>query len=124
MSSVRTLLSVDPDAATPPFEQVRQQLTRLIETGRLVTGERLPPVRQLAADLDLAVNTVARAYKELEAAGLVTTRRGAGTRVAPRPSVDASLVEEAAQEYLTRAGALGVSPDRALEVLEIVARRR
>lgn len=118
------LLSIDPDDAAPPFEQVRRQLTLLIESGRLVTDERLPPVRRLAADLDLAVNTVARAYRELEAAGLVTTRRGAGTRVAPRAPADASLLEEAAQEYLTRAEELGVSADRALQVLEIVAGRR
>ena len=117
------LLRIDPDDAAPPFEQVRRQLTLLIESGRLVTDERLPPVRGLAADLDLAVNTVARAYRQLEAAGLVTTRRGAGTRVAPRASADSSLLEEAAREYLTRAEALGVSTDRALQVLEVVARR-
>lgn len=117
------LLTIDLEAADPPFEQVRRQLTLLIESGRLVTDERLPSVRQLAADLDLAVNTVARAYRELESAGLVTTRRGAGTRVAPRPAADAAGLEAAAQEYLTRAIALGASPDRAVQVLEVVARR-
>lgn len=121
---VSQLLTIDLEGSTPPFEQVRHQLTLLIETGRLVAGERLPSVRGLAEGLGLAPGTVARAYKELEAAELVTTRRGAGTRVAERPSADTSQLEVAAQEYLDRARALGAGPDRAAQVLEIVARRR
>jgi GntR family transcriptional regulator len=73
---------VDLEVAEPPFEQVRPQLAGLIATGRLLPGDRLPTVRALAADLGLAANTVARAFKELEAAGLVETRRRAGTVVA------------------------------------------
>lgn len=117
------LLRVDLEDPTPPFEQVRRQLTLLIETGQLVAGERLPSVRGLADDLGLATGTVARAYRELETADLVTTRRGAGTRVAERPESDASLLEAAAQEYLDRVRELGAGPDRAIQVLEIVARR-
>ena len=117
------LLRIDLEDPTPPFEQVRRQLTLLIETGQLVAGERLPSVRGLADDLGLATGTVARAYRELEAADLVTTRRGAGTRVAERPESDASLLEAAAQEYLDRVRQLGAGPDRAIQVLEIVARR-
>ena len=124
MSVAVTIDLVDP---TPPFEQVRRQLTLLIETGQLVTDERLPSVRQLAGDLGLATGTVARAYRELEAAGLVTTKRGGGTRVADRPSSAStaamSLLEDAAREYLARAMALGAGPDRAIQVVEIVSRR-
>ena len=76
------LLVVRDDDPTPPFEQVRRQLAALVASGALAPDQRLPPVRQLAGDLGLAVGTVARAYRELEAAGAVTTRRGAGTRVA------------------------------------------
>ena len=117
------LLRVDLEDPTPPFEQVRRQLTLLIETGQLVAGERLPSVRGLADDLGLATGTVARAYRAREAADLVTTRRGAGTPVAARPESDASLLEAAAQEYLDRVRQLGAGPDRAIQVLEIVARR-
>lgn len=124
MSDVVTIDLGDP---TPPFEQVRRQLTLLIETGQLVTGERLPSVRQLAGDLGLATGTVARAYRELEAAGLVVTKRGGGTRVADRPAAASpaatSLLEDAARDYLARATALGVGPDRAIQVVEIVSRR-
>ncbi|MGW1362180.1 GntR family transcriptional regulator [Streptomyces chartreusis] len=74
-----------PSARYRRFEQIRARLAGLIRTGRLTEGECLPTVRQLAADLDLAPGTVARAYRELEVAGLVCTRRGAGTRVAALP---------------------------------------
>lgn len=68
------LITVDPDSPVPPYEQVRVQLAELIGDGRLPVGSRLPTVRQLAADLRLAANTVARAYRELEGAGLLETR--------------------------------------------------
>ena len=76
-------LHVDGQDPTPPFEQLRRQLVAVIESGTLEEGARLPPVRQLAADLALATGTVARTYRELEKAGLVRSRRGAGTTVAP-----------------------------------------
>ncbi|WP_153502872.1 GntR family transcriptional regulator [Cumulibacter manganitolerans] len=76
-------LHVEAGDPTPPFEQLRRQLSSLIVTGALEAGRRLPPVRQLAADLRLSPGTVARTYRELEQAGLVQTRRGAGTRVRP-----------------------------------------
>ncbi|MGW3120203.1 GntR family transcriptional regulator [Streptomyces sp. NPDC001107] len=76
---------VDTVSPVPPYEQIRAQLAALISSGRLPENERLPPIRQLAADLGLASGTVARAYRELEAAALIHTRRGAGTRVAPPP---------------------------------------
>ena len=75
-------LVVDTRDPTPPYEQLRRQLVDLIGAGVLPVGARLPPLRQLAADLGLAVGTVGRTYSELEAAGLVTSRRGAGTRIA------------------------------------------
>ena len=77
-STVLRVLTTDP---TPPYEQLRRQLSELISSGVLGPGDRLPPLRQLAADLGLAVGTVARTYRELEAAGLVRSRRGGGTRV-------------------------------------------
>ncbi|EWT07490.1 GntR family transcriptional regulator [Intrasporangium chromatireducens Q5-1] len=83
-------VSVDADDPTPPYEQIRGQVARLIEAGRLAPGDRLPTVRQLAGDLRVAPGTVARAYKELEMAGLVETRRAAGTRVAQRPVLTSS----------------------------------
>ncbi len=85
--SAEPSVRLDPRSAVPPFEQVRQQIAELIRAGVLRPDERLPAVRQLAGDLGLAAGTVARAYQELESAGLVTTGRGAGTRVARSPAV-------------------------------------
>jgi GntR family transcriptional regulator len=75
-------ISVDLRSATPPYEQIRSQISSLIATGALPVGSRLPTVRSLAADLGIAAGTVARAYKELEAAGLLESRRRNGTIVA------------------------------------------
>lgn len=79
-----TALRLDLEDPTPPYEQLRRQLVDLIEAGALAEGERLPPLRQLARDLGVAVGTVGRTYAELEAGGLVVSRRGAGTRVLAR----------------------------------------
>jgi GntR family transcriptional regulator len=107
-------LTVNPDDPTPPYEQLRRQLVDLIEAGALVEGERLPPLRQLAGDLGLAVGTVARTYRELEMAGLVRSRRGGGTRVAltaPKPSARERQARLAglAAAYVMKARSLGAS---------------
>ena len=104
---------IDATSAVPPFEQVRQQIADLIHSGVLIEGQRLPPVRQLASDLGLANGTVARAYQELETAGLVITKRAAGTRVAPAamlsPDARADALTRQAHEYLHAGRRLGAS---------------
>jgi len=74
-------LSVDTADPTPPYEQLRRQLEQAVRSGAVPAGHRLPPIRQLARDLGLAAGTVARTYRELEQAGLVSAARGGGTRV-------------------------------------------
>ncbi|WP_436521044.1 GntR family transcriptional regulator [Actinoplanes sp. HUAS TT8] len=108
-------LRVDTTSPVPPYEQIRAQLAHLIGLGTLPARERLPPVRQLAADLGLAVGTVARAYRELELTGLVTSRRGGGTRVAdvPRPTRPAGLAGQAA-DFVAAARRAGASDDQVL----------
>lgn len=108
-------LRVDTASQVPPYEQIRAQLAALIRTGRLTEGERLPTVRQLAADLGLAPGTVARAYRELEAAELIRTRRGAGTRVAALPSEprahDVDQLTTLARDFTSAARALGANTE-------------
>lgn len=113
-------VTVDVLDPTPPYEQLRRQLADLIGLGVLSPGDRLPPVRQLAADLGLAAGTVARTYRELEQAGYVRSRRGGGTRVAttaPSPTTPQRALEEAASAYLDRARALGVEPAHAVDTV-------
>jgi len=101
-------LEVDPSSSLPPYEQVRAQLAGFIGSGTLTPGTRLPPIRQLAGDLGVAPGTVARAYRELEQAGLITSRGRHGTRVADSPpAVEAAptqpQLDEAAVAYAAAA---------------------
>ena len=112
------MIVVDPGSPTPPYEQIRAQIATMIEAGTLPAGSQLPTIRQLAADLGLAANTVARAYRELETEGWVESRVRHGTTVAPRPTLARAEVrrrlDEAAQAYATLAQQLGATPDEAL----------
>ncbi|MEH0970927.1 GntR family transcriptional regulator [Micromonospora sp. CPCC 205546] len=110
-------ITVDQASAVPPYEQVRGQLAELIGTGRLAVGTRLPTVRRFAADLGLAVNTVARAYRELEAAGLLETRGRHGTFVAPGRDDATDRLQRVAADYAAEALRLGVPPAVALALV-------
>jgi DNA-binding transcriptional regulator YhcF (GntR family) len=104
------VLVVDTSSPTPPFEQVRAQVVALVRSGELAPGTRLPTVRRLAGDLGLAANTVARAYRELERAGVVETRGRNGTFVAVDGDAAVSAAAEAASAFATRVRELGLDP--------------
>jgi DNA-binding transcriptional regulator YhcF (GntR family) len=114
------MITIDQQSPIPPYEQVRSQLADRIHTGELIIGTRLPTVRQLAADLGLAVNTVARAYRELEHGGLVQSRGRAGTFVHTSDLAKAQ-VEAAAQSYVRVIHATGVTVDEAIQLLRTAA---
>ena len=110
-------LAVASDDPTPPYEQLRRQLCDLIRTGHLRSGERLPPVRQLATDLGVAAGTVARTYRELDAGGWVVTRRGGGTQVDDRwRALDGdghpTALADLAARTVAEARVLGVDADQ------------
>lgn len=109
-------LVVDADSSTPPYEQVRAQIIAAIDHGSLVAGTRLPPVRTLAAELRLAANTVARAYKELEEAGFVETRGRAGTLVRGADAATAQAAA-AAREYARTVRRLGLASADAVDLV-------
>lgn len=79
-----SMIVIDGASPVPPYEQLRAQLAGQIQDRTLAVGARLPTIRRLAADLGLAVNTVGRAYRELEEAGLIGTR-GRAARSSPPP---------------------------------------
>jgi len=101
----------------PPFEQVRDGLAAAVRNGELTPGDRLPTVRNLAADLGLASNTVARAYRELEAAGVVETRGRNGTFVAAHGSDLAMEAAIATAAYAKRLRELGISAEEAVALV-------
>ena len=110
------MITIDPTAAEPPYDQIRRQVAALVAAGSLAPGDKLPTVRRLAADLGLAANTVARAYRELEVAGVVDTRGRAGTFIAGDDTSTAA--RQAAAEYATVVRSLGLSVAEALALVE------
>jgi DNA-binding transcriptional regulator YhcF (GntR family) len=118
------IVTVDHDSPIPPFEQLRVAIRRLVATGALPIGARLPTVRQLSADLALAPGTVVRAFRELETEGIIETRGRHGTRVRsiPEPPLGADReqqIREAASTYAAVAAELVISDDVALEHVRI-----
>ena len=111
------MITLDPASAVPPFEQIRGQIARQVADGELVAGTRLPTVRRLAEDLGLAVNTVARAYRELENAGVVATRGRGGTVVTAGGDQARARLQTAAQRYAALAHELGLSASEALRLV-------
>lgn len=107
-------LEVDLTSGVPAFEQIRAQVVAHVAAGRLVAGDRLPTIRALATDLGLAAGTVARAFRELEADGVVETRRRAGTVIAEGASVPTDLARRAAETYVAAVRAAGLTDDEAL----------
>jgi DNA-binding transcriptional regulator YhcF (GntR family) len=110
-------VTLDMLAAAPPYEQVRTQLAGHIRTGALRPGDKLPVVRALAADLGVATNTIARAYRELEAGGLVTTRRRVGTIVQPVASPAGPGLQQQALTFVRDARNAGLADE---EIVDLV----
>jgi DNA-binding transcriptional regulator YhcF (GntR family) len=109
--------SVDSASPLPPYEQVRASLAAQINDRTLPVGTKLPTVRKLAADLGIAPNTIARAYRELEEAGLIETRGRAGSFVSASGDQSRQNAQRAAAEYANIARALGLSRDEALAIV-------
>ena len=118
-----TLVSIDPRDRTPIYAQLDRALRAAIVTGRLRPGEQLPTVRQLAVDLQINANTVARVYAELEREGVLETRRGVGSFVSTSPGAARSAAEHTRRlrAFVTRlladAAAAGFNHDEILAEL-------
>ena len=114
------MLTVDPALPTPLYEQLRDLLIMQITAGELVPGDKLPSVRQLAMELDLAPNTVARVYKELEASGYLQTQGRNGTTVAEDPARNGTHREASAltRAYLDAMAGLGFNTERTIAYIQ------
>jgi DNA-binding transcriptional regulator YhcF (GntR family) len=109
---------VDPAAAEPPFEQLRRQIAGRAASGELAAGARLPTVRALAAEVGLAVNTVARVYRELEADGVVVTEGRRGTFVSPTAAASTHGVQAAAAAYVAAVRRAGIGVTEAQRLVQ------
>jgi GntR family transcriptional regulator len=113
-------ITVDVKSATPPYEQIRSQIAVYVQSGLLGEGARLPTIRALAADLGVATGTVARAYSELEAGGLIASRRRTGTVVTGGRPVQPAAEEglrRTAEQLAVQARAAGVDGEAVLSIV-------
>ena len=116
-----TIFKLDSASGVPFYRQIINQILLAVGDGRLKPGAKLPTVRQLAVDLSINLNTVARAYREMEIRGLVETQQGTGTFVATRPELKSGRRRQALSQFVdqTVAGAtsLGVSIEELIDSL-------
>jgi DNA-binding transcriptional regulator YhcF (GntR family) len=108
------MITIDSRSTTPPYEQLRIQFIAEVQSGELAAGTRIPTVRKLAEDLSLAPNTVARAYRELEADGFIETRGRNGSFVSAQGDAAERQAQEAARAYADRIRKLGIPRSQAL----------
>jgi len=121
------LIRIDQSTGVPLWLQIVKQVTKQVISRGVSVGDRLPTVRELASDLRVNPNTVARAYLELERVGVVETRRGQGTfacDVVDRHSLDErrKMIVDRVDALLLEASHLQVSHDEVIEILEERAR--
>ena len=119
------MFHIDTKHPTPLYHQLERSIKFAIATGRLRIGDQLPTVRQLAVDLKINANTVAKVYAELERSGILETRRGVGTFVNERPA-EASFskrdrerhLRELSDRFVAETHSRGFSLDDVIEHLE------
>jgi GntR family transcriptional regulator len=121
------MFAIDENDPTPLYAQLERAIRVAIGTGRLNVGDKLPTVRQLAVDLKLNANTVAKVYGELERSGVLETRRGVGTFIRELRGRAARLSDREreqqliglADRFLAGAVDLGYSADEAISILKV-----
>ena len=117
-------IHIDFRSSQPIYLQIVEQVQGMIARGELRQGDQLPTVRQLATELRVNFNTVARAYRLLNEAGLISTQHGRGTYVWEAPTEETlqrlrqQSLEALTQHYLSEAVKLGYSPDEIRAVME------
>ena len=121
MTTAQHLFRLDSSTGVPFYRQIIDQVLLAVGDGRLKPGTQLPTVRQLAVDLAVNLNTVAKAYREMEIRGIVQTQQGTGTFVAARSGAKSREKRKALQDLLDRllanAEALGVPMEDVVEAL-------
>lgn len=113
---------IDHDSPTPPFEQLRRQILDRVRSGELIAGTKIPTVRQLAADLGIAPNTVARTYRELEQSGVIETRGRHGSFIAAGGDPTRAQAQRAATDYVLTVRKLGLSDHDVLAFVQAALR--
>jgi GntR family transcriptional regulator len=112
---------LDTASGLPFYRQIIDQVLLAVADGRLKPGAQLPTVRQLAVDLAVNLNTIARAYREMEIRGIVETQQGTGTFVAARPASRSGekkrAVQELVDQFVASATSKGITMEDLIDAL-------
>ena len=116
------LFRLDSSSGVPFYRQIIDQVLLAVADGRLKVGTQLPTVRQLAVDLSVNLNTVAKAYREMEIRGIVQTQQGTGTFIAARATGGRArekrkAVSDLLDRFIANAEALGIPIEDLVEAL-------
>ncbi len=117
-------IKLDFRSKIPIYIQIIDQIKHLIAAGELTPDNQLPPIRELAADLDVNFTTVARAYRLLDEEGLISTQHGRGTFILPLPEgqINGDFrredLERLTRYYLNESARLGYTPDDIAEIVK------
>lgn len=117
------MIIIDVRSRTPVYEQIKEQIMLLVNSGELKPDDKLPSIRQLAADLNLNVNTVKRAFCDLEAQQITYSLPGKGVFISSRALKNTAVKEAACEELrraLNSAKAKGLSLDEIKEIADSV----
>ena len=121
MTNTQMIFRLDASSGVPFYRQIIDQVLLAVADGRLKAGTQLPTVRQLAVDLSVNLNTIAKAYREMEIRGIVQTQQGTGTFVAARAGAKTRERRKALQElvdrFIANGEALGVPLEELVEAL-------
>ena len=126
MNELAGMIQIDLRSSEPIYLQIARQIEQLVAAGSLRQGDQLPTVRELATELRINFNTVARAYRLLDEERLISTQRGRGTYIWEMPPDNAQErlrqhgLDDAARRYLTTALRLGFTPAQAAAALETI----
>lgn len=117
-------ITIDSESGIPLWLQLRNRLIYLIASGRFKVGDKLPTVRELAVELGINYNTVSKVYRDIERDGYIVSKRGRGTFVADRGSLETedgkTEVDFLADEFIRQCRELGVPRD---DIASLVERR-
>jgi GntR family transcriptional regulator len=120
-------ITIDLRSDTPIYLQIVEQVRQQVANGALGPGDQLPTVRALASDLRVNFNTIARSYRILDEAGVISTQQGRGTYILELPAPEATerlrieSIDALARRYLSEARRLGFTSEQAIDHLHLQA---
>jgi GntR family transcriptional regulator len=130
INTIMMKIKIDPRSEIPIYLQIVEQVSDQISLGTLNPGDKLPTVRLVAQDLRINFNTVSRAYRILDEAGIISTQQGRGTYILEKVSADsaelirAELIDDIVETYISKTAKLGLSTNEAIDLIKNHLKRK